>query len=125
MRTIKFRAWSKTYQEMIRVESIDFAVDRLIGRLNHGVQVVQPVPMAKGVLMQFTGLLDKNGKEIYEGDIVRWFPDGEGREREVYFDEKDACFQPLNLYVQTFTEFETIGNIHENPELMTRKAVEK
>ena len=63
-------------------------------------------------IMQYTGLKDKNGKEIYEGDIL-----------EVYGGE---CINYLveSLYsifydrINTELEYEIIGNIHENPELL-------
>ena len=100
----------------------------------------------KGVeIMQFTGLLDKNGKEIYEGDIVRifhrkWYLNAptewkvfklkSGKEQlgAVYFDENDyryraKClenFSPVfdNCGEHGTRHFEVIGNIYENPELL-------
>ncbi len=69
------------------------------------------------VLMQFTGLHDKNGKEIYEGDIIQnqW-----GRSGSVYF--KNGTFRietqgPLHNYLVD-SKAEVIANIHENPELL-------
>jgi hypothetical protein len=73
------------------------------------------------VFMQFTGLTDKNGKEIYEGDIVAqdgylnreiWFEDG------TYLigikDQSDKHF-----YQNIAQNVEVIGNIHQNQELLT------
>ena len=68
------------------------------------------IEMDKIELLQFTGLLDKNGKEIYEGDIVRredslnWIVKWEGQ-----------GFEPIEL-----EKWEIIGNIHENPELLSK-----
>jgi uncharacterized phage protein (TIGR01671 family) len=64
MRNIKFRAWEKNLKEIIPVNNIDFA-SRMINtgsawRLFDEIE-----------LMQYTGLNDKNGNKIYEGDIVR------------------------------------------------------
>jgi len=67
-------------------------------------------------LMQFTGLKDKNGKEIYEGDIVSAF----GRTSAVkfhdgYFDCGIDYIESQSLNVDSY---EIIGNIYENPELL-------
>ena len=78
--------------------------------------------------MQYTGLKDKNGKEIYEGDIVRYKDidkmAGTTHDfKEVYFDTELLCFELRYthnklLNKQFEKDFEIIGNIHENPELM-------
>lgn len=68
-------------------------------------------------VMQFTGLKDKNGKEIYEGDIVSFL----GETWEVIYFETYAGFMlgNGNDLMNITTQEELIGNIYENPELLT------
>lgn len=83
---------------------------------------------ALGILMQYTGLKDKNGKEIYEGDIIQyeqqWWDIGMhniGMHKEVVSwnsDSSYAHFAAGDWSVEP-EEVEIIGNIYENPELLT------
>lgn len=75
-------------------------------------------------LMQLTGLKDKNGREIYEGDIVQ-FPDKIARYGHVARDVveyKDGGFWPFtDPYIPVAVEeLEIIGNVYENPELISK-----
>lgn len=132
-RPIKFRAWDKNEGKM-------WWFDLLWGNtLTHGSgwigmvesptegkyvegtakdNRVQVDPMDK-IIMQYTGLKEKNGKEIYEGDIFRItrYPP-ENNKVEFY----EGCYhlEPhgLDLF-EWYEQGEVIGNIYENPELLT------
>lgn len=79
------------------------------------------------VVMQSTGLTDKNGKEIYEGDIVNIIKKFENFKDEVFYDE-ELCSIRLKGYSDNYCDFadwiregfkfEVIGNIYENKELL-------
>jgi len=74
------------------------------------------------VLMQFTGLLDKNGKEIYEGYIVQTIH-GNGFIGTYEVKQNSYGWSPFNeiwngQHAGDICEFEVIGNIYENPELL-------
>ena len=117
MRNIKFRAWDTTEKKMHHEISLMFAND-----LNG---VFEGLNECGCIVMQYTGLKDKNCKEIYEGDIVKWFGYEVKSGRQVR-PERTMC---INDYVKdTYRIFcitdntgqtvEIIGNIHENKELM-------
>lgn len=69
-REIKFRMWHKKSKKMFDVESINFK-DRIVNIWNSGIYSLSTFCLDDVILMQYTGLHDKNGKEIYEGDIVK------------------------------------------------------
>jgi len=122
MREIKFRVWDKSQRKFIS----NFLVSR-IGSIM--VDVGDPYTSLERrnelELSQWTGLKDKNGKEIYEGDIIN------GKKTNAVIEYRDgACsfkaryapdFAPLLLQVvalQKTDGIEVIGNIYENPELL-------
>lgn len=68
---------------------------------------------------QFTGLLDKNGKEIYEGDIIEWMDsDFEIRRDIVKWMNGGLCACNSQYTIGSYSQIEMIGNIHDNPELI-------
>ncbi|MGL6186112.1 MAG: YopX family protein [Clostridium chrysemydis] len=122
MREIKFRAWDKTTKKLQDVYSINFGNKDVW--LKENKKRIIGANFFEIELMQYIGLKDKNGKEIYEGDILK---DDYGKiDRVIYY---DYMFDLENFYDngyeianQAFSEgtdkFEVIGNIYENPELL-------
>lgn len=114
MREIKFRAWYGKFKQM----SVPFN------------PIFEPMSWRKedgDVFMQYTGLIDKNGKEIYEGDYVAFNLGGlrMGERHEVFYSEAEAMFLlapngnkeiPATAFVRG--EMHIIGNVYENPELL-------
>jgi len=133
-RIIKFRAWSKNavgmqYRTLAEYQEKGFGL---------------PYPHDPDVVvMQFTGLKDKNGKEIYEGDIVKWieFASIEEENEGIIHDKgigiiewgrqaneaewlivRDTDIHSLSSFPNRTmlerSDVEVIGNIYENPELL-------
>lgn len=112
MREIKFRAW--TGNEMLIVGELTLFMD---GHFN----VNDEFPISQGDLMQYTGLKDKNGKEIYEGDITSRgvITFSRGKFQGTYFDSKGNLEEDWEDDLYLNKDIEIIGNIYENQELLS------
>ena len=119
MRPIKFRAWDKEDIQMRDVLAVNF-YHRVLSVEYEGDQFVQD-GMNRFILMQSTGLLEKDGVEIYEGDIVAYI-DKHGQKRIGKINYANAKYYIGNFetlgYAGKRYELEVIGNKYENPELL-------
>ena len=128
-REFKFRAWDKQEKEMLYLDDLpDGVIVQIDSEGNILLLGEGPDDCVVGMqyyeieheLMQFTGLKDSNGKEIFEGDIV--FVAGEGYSKVSFDDTGRFIFEsPTNFfdYVDCFEDIEYVqGNIYENPELL-------
>ncbi|WP_273958145.1 YopX family protein [Lacticaseibacillus paracasei] len=140
-REIKFRAYSSHNHKMYPVSNIEWDID---GRIwvtaddgKNGIELIDE----EAHLMPYTGLHDKNGRKIYEGDIVSFGSvwnngDNEDIDEEfhigvVEYDPHDAVYNVnceesgehrfLFTEVVNYDGFGVIGNIFENPELLEGK----
>lgn len=143
MREIKFRAWDKTENKMMGWEELCDEDKNGSGDGEHLVDYFNAVFSNVEPLMQYTGLKDKNGKEIYEGDVlmseadegiavVSYNADMARFEIEIFaYDiftgENSEEVESDTLSVVDSYEFrdwngaEVIGNIYENPDLLKGK----
>ena len=128
MREIKFRAWLKEDKKMVNVETMDFT-DKSMQYLKRS-EIINAYILRRESdddveLMQYTGVKDKNGKEIYEGDIL-FFRDENMKYIVV---QQDAAFIIKSIEIRKYSEkmcwlddteicCEIVGNIYENKNLL-------
>ena len=144
MRDIKFRVWDKIDKEMRKVREIGFdqcggvmyvilTIPFLINNGDVDFDFVKRKP-GEFILLRYTGLKDKNGKEIYEGDIINQKYKLGNRYYLVKYDNTIASFvmKKLNrnnfesnkvgtetrFYTHDCKKSEVVGNKYENPELL-------
>lgn len=118
-RIIKFRAWDKPHGHMTEVDVMRFNLNGEFRGIETHTSEISETPYGAHdiVLMQFTGLHDKNGKEIYEGDVVRYRTEL-GKVMEVKYPD---CFDgesDWSIYLPA--NWEVIGNIYENSDLLEK-----
>lgn len=144
MREIKFRAWDKRAKQMYQVKNLGLGKESWLRTATNygkhpktGYNKFYPSEVE---IMQYTGIKDKNGKEIYEGDILqqihyKFSNDEYGHKGfkktiiQVFWDSKMAGFV-FKVIKKTDTEMpenytepyrEVIGNIYDNPELLEKE----
>ena len=125
----KFRAWSKLASRMYIVNGLYFDIGMV--QYANNDNAIRFIKLENIILMQSTGLKDKNGKEIFEGDIITNgidIVDVRNHEtlgfytmvngREVFFGH-GTNIEEFEEDIEGFTEIaEILGNIYENPELL-------
>ena len=123
MREIKFKVWDAENHEMFFPKKIEWNTQGEL-RFFNKYQMWQH----NMVLMQYTGLHDKNGKEIYEGDMLKlvysldmgqWTKYGETTIQVKWSDFQCGFYPFVNF--KDIEQTEVIGNIYENPELFEVK----
>ena len=121
----RFRVWLPDLDQMLRVKALVFEKDKT--RCVCGYSFDFYLEDENATIMQSTGLFNKEGQEIFEGDIVRFFDSL----YTVFYDIKEGSYQLkphddrwVVDYMSNFSSeesFEVVGNIYENPELMEEK----
>lgn len=123
----KFRAWLKDKKRMTEVEDMSW----FNGNFEYIGDGITFMVLAKDlVLMQSTGLKDKNSKEIFEGDVVRMRNPRDRRQIGMFqvvgvanspmlgLLDKKLTTEIFNLYEHMRNYYEIVGNVYENPELL-------
>ena len=123
MKEIKFRAWDKENEKMMKVSSLHLENKEISVKENGTFHLFRMQD-----LMQYTGLKDKNGKEIYEGDIVLIKLDETSTWYKTVVKFKKGAFIASLIdredYIYIFNrgfdsnDFEIIGNIYKNKNLL-------
>jgi len=129
VREIKFRAWDTKKGCWTDTSSLGIRLDGLAIGLDEGFLRHNPADV---IMMQYTGLKDKNGKEVYEGDIIESLEEKrdsvrKGERGKVVYCDYGFCAESLppddwDVMSPSFSinvgPIKVIGNIYENPELL-------
>ena len=116
MRENKYKVWCKDRNEWKKGKMMLFC-DGSLAQLKNGLII--PCKQGTHIVVLYTGLLDKNSKEIYDSDYVKFeYPESFKKTK----DRKDIHlveFPPDFLWLETLhSGIEVVGNLYENPELL-------
>lgn len=135
MREIKFRAWDEGRKEWhIGVAIDEFGDQYTWQKVENDIHAYRKLSSNFLTILQFTGLLDKNGKEIYEGDILHHYYKPifgnkvlddiyevvfeDGQFTQLLINKEDLMYRKDVAIWHPFSQLEVIGNIWENGDLL-------
>lgn len=120
MREINYKCWDKERNEMCLV--LEIGLREKWVKVSNGDSTFRYIAFSKCELLEYTGLKDKNGKEIYEGDIVKGLAWYQGKKLYSIDELSRVTYEaPSFKFGHTSWEkenIEVVGNIYENPELL-------
>ena len=129
MNELKFRCWDTESKTMGEVSSMCFSEGKIYCVMCNGTECCGIEHGDDGFIMQFTGLHDKIGKDIYDGDIVKYLGLEVSNGKQIYPERRMVVtwdYYELSRLMNIIgnskaRQAEVIGNIHENPELLERE----
>lgn len=126
---LQFRAWDKVFKEMVQVNAL--VLDEQVVKVTYKNGNVAKEDMKEYELMQSTGLFDKEGTEVFEGDIIaieveeietpinaKIFQNNKIGMLMFHVFEDNEDVPMVELLEENSVAFAVIGNIYENPELL-------
>lgn len=115
MRTIKFRVWCNTTKHFTDIPFYSCSGWRLLWHHTLDEITISNIDDGDYVIQQYTGLKDKNGKEVYEGDILL---DDAKIPLECFYDNGKFMAGISYASQEWFSDCEVVGNIFENKDLL-------